>query len=244
MSRDSLSREAGACRKCGSVVRLRALVHLLSLHLFGDSLPVQSWPIKPDVVGYGVSDWPKFEQYLPAKVGYKNTQFDEAIRGTQLFLDITSPPDELEETADFVICSEVLEHVAAPVQRAFDGLFALLKPGGALIFSVPYWLNPTVEHFPELHDWQIKEIGGSRTLVNRTISGEEQTFTELCFHGGGDAVLEMRLFGFEDVLRHLNVAGFEQIAVAQQQHLPYGIDFPEPWSLPISARKPRKNNGT
>jgi SAM-dependent methyltransferase len=206
-------------------------------------MPVAEWPLRSNVVGYGVSDWPNFTAYIAKKLDYRNTQYDEALRGDRLFLDITAPPPDWIGTADFVTCSEVLEHVVPPVERAFNGLFSLLKPGGALIFSVPYWFQKTDEHFPDLHSWTIQERNGVRTLVNKTASGELQIFTDLCFHGGGAAVLEMRLFGYDDLLQQLMRAGFDRIESVENEYLPYGIRFAEPWSLPMIARKPRALRG-
>ena len=39
---------------------------------------------------------------------------------------------------DFVLCSDVLEHVPPPVDKAMRNLRRLVKPGGALILTVPY----------------------------------------------------------------------------------------------------------
>lgn len=233
-----LARETAPCAQCGANVRLRALIHLMSLHLWRRSLPVAQWPTDRSIVGYGVSDWPRFSDFLLPKLDYRNTQFDEDLRGDRLFLDVTAPPAHLAGTADFICCSEVLEHVAPPVELAFDGLFSILKPGGALIFSVPYWLNETIEHFPDLYHWNIVESDSGPVLVNTTRAGEVQTFKDLRFHGGGARVLEMRVFGYPDLMRHLERAGFERAETLHVEHLPYGIRFPEQWSLPIIARKP------
>jgi SAM-dependent methyltransferase len=236
---DRLGRETGACRECGATVRLRALAHLVSTRLCGVSLPATAWPHRPGIVGYGVSDWPYFETAFAPRFHYINTQYDPALTGGRTFLDICKPPPELLGTADIVTCSDVLEHVAPPVQRAFDGLFALLKPGGALIFTVPYGLERTVEHFPDLFEWSLHaDPSGYMTLRNRTADGRVQEFADLCFHAGSQASLEMRVFGLEDLLEHLRRAGFVDLAIMSQDVLQYGIHFPEPWSLPITAIRP------
>lgn len=54
--------------------------------------------------------------------------------------DITSSKLE-DESFDFIICSEVLEHVKEP-QSAVDNFFRLLKPGGKCLVTVPF-LFPT-----------------------------------------------------------------------------------------------------
>ena len=235
----SLRRETGPCTKCGAIVRLRAIAYLVSNALFGKALPIPQWPDRPDLRGIGVSDWPAFEKIYNPKISYTNTQFDREIFDRQKFLDITKPPPELLGTCDVVSCSEVLEHVVPPVSLAFDGLFSILKPGGTLIFTVPFQFGETIEHFPDLYDWKLVEHNGGRKLVNVTRDNKRQEFTELCFHGGGSSVLEMRLFGLDGLTSELEKAGFTEISVMSENHMEFGIYWPEPWSRPIVAKRPR-----
>ena len=59
-----------------------------------------------------------------------------------------------------------------------------------------------------------------------------------CFHGGGEAVLEMRLFGLADLQRDIFArAGFVDVEVMADDVPQYGIRL-EPWSRPIVARRP------
>ncbi len=233
-----LDREGGACPKCGAVVRLRALAYLVGRALFQKAAPVPQWPKRPKLRGIGVSDWPKFEKIYASKFSYTNTQFDREIFAENLFLDVTDPGLEFVGTCDVVSCSEVLEHVEPPVQDAFDGLYSMLRPGGSLILTVPYIFGRTIEHFPELHDWKLVPNGDKRKLVNITSDGRRQEFTELCFHGGGSSVLEMRVFGLDDLERHLRDAGFMGVRIMDENPLEFGIYWPQPWSRPIVARKP------
>ncbi|WP_365998310.1 class I SAM-dependent methyltransferase [Mycolicibacterium sp.] len=57
----------------------------------------------------------------------------EAVKGDALDL----PYDD--DSFDFVIASEILEHVPAD-ERAIDELIRVLKPGGRLAVTVPRWL--------------------------------------------------------------------------------------------------------
>ena len=41
---DQIRRDASSCTKCGSSERMRSLVHLLSLALFGRSVPLPQFP--------------------------------------------------------------------------------------------------------------------------------------------------------------------------------------------------------
>ncbi len=108
-------------------------------------------------------------------------------------MDITDLDPTLEGQFDFIISSDVFEHVAPPISMAFENVRKLLKPDGVLIFSVPYSKNQeTVEHFPGLHNYRIVEAEGHYTLRNITRDGVLQIFENPVFHGGACSTLEMR----------------------------------------------------
>jgi hypothetical protein len=130
----------------------------------------------------------------------------------------------------------VFEHVVPPVARAFANARRLLKAGGRFIFTVPFSLeSETREHYPELHDWSMAETDGKWTLTNRTRDGREQTFTDLVFHGGPGSTLEMRLFSRASLEHEFHDAGFARVRVAAEPYLPFGIHWPDPWSVPMVA---------
>ncbi len=237
---EDLDREVGVCSECGSNVRIRALAHLAGIELFDNVNAIVHWPERFDILAYGISDWPEFSRHLRQKISYVNTQFDATFSGKPM-LDILEPRPNWVGTADLVICSEVLEHVVPPVQRAFDGLAALLNEGGLLVFSVPHSFNESVEYFPELHSWKIENHpDGTRSLINTTKDGRRQLFNDLVFHGGGAAVLEMRVLGLEAIYRHLFEAGFCDIKLMNYDVIESGIHFKDPWSRPMTARKSAK----
>src|SRR5437879_5782180 len=75
------------------------------------------------------------------------------------------------------IAAHGFEHVVPPVSRAVANARRLLKPGGVLIFSVPFSLDAdTVEHFPDLNDYRIVKTGGRIRLENRCVDGRMQIF--------------------------------------------------------------------
>lgn len=232
-----LQREMASCDNCGSSPRARAIIRVLSLGLFGRNLALPDFPVSRETSGFGMSDWDGYAVRLAEKFRYTNTYFHQEPR-----LDISTPQlaECLMQSSDFIISSEVFEHIVPPVRRAFENTFKMLKPGGILVLTVPYgpW-EKTVEHFPDLYDFTIIADNGSYRLENVTRSGEVQEFRDLVFHGGPGTTLEMRVFGEEALLQHLAEAGFETITVHRTPDFPHGIWWPEPWSLPISARRPR-----
>jgi SAM-dependent methyltransferase len=227
----ALEREKSSCRRCGSTVRTRTIVHLLTTELFGRSIALPDLPLRRDLVGIGLSDRHFYADRLAEKLGYTNTFFHMEPQ-----LDITAVPVQLSARYDFIIASEVFEHVAPPASRAFVNARRLLKPHGVLIFSVPYTLDPeTREHYPELYDYRVVESSGQWRLENRTADGRTQIYTDLVFHGGPGSTLEMRLFSRSGLIREFTEAGFAGVRIAEEPQPEFGIVWPEPWSIPMVA---------
>lgn len=229
---EKLQRETPSCECCGSTVRTRSIIHVLSLALFGESRVLPDFPVDRKVRGIGLSDWDGYADGLARKVDYTNTYYHKEPR-----LDIGATDQPLAGSLQFLISSDVFEHVAPPVDRAFANAARLLRPGGVFVLTVPYTLNAeTVEHFPELHSYEVVEQRGEQILLNTTASGQEQIFKNLVFHGGDGSTLEMRVFCETAVLAHLQKAGFKDITVHRGPEFKFGIYQPQTWSLPISAR--------
>ena len=231
----AFERDTPSCGVCGSIVRWRAVVHLLSTGLFGESLAIRDFPESTHLHGLGMSDWVGYAELLPFKLDYANTFVD---RDPQL--DITVFKPKLEGQLDFVISSDVFEHVPPPVDVAFENTRRMLKPGGLFVLTVPYRIDlPTQEHFPGLNEYSIEVRDGHRVLVNITKDGERQEFDNLVFHGdtaSQDGSLEMRVLSEDDIVRHLAAAGFTDIHVCREPEERFGIRWEAPWSLPITAR--------
>jgi len=229
----ALDRETPTCEGCGSNVRLRGIIQILSLELFGRSLCISEFPIRRDIVGLGISDWEGYADGLARKFNYTNTYYHQEPK-----LDLRAVDEELEGTIDFLIATDVFEHIAPPISKAFENARRLLKPDGVLIFSVPYSKEgeETLEHFTQLHDYEVLEREGNHVLRNVTEDGVEQIFDHLVFHGGIGSTLEMRLFSESSLLREFEQAGFGRVKIYKAPDFDHGIYWQVDWSLPLSAR--------
>jgi SAM-dependent methyltransferase len=214
----ALTREGSSCYYCGSTVRMRSVIHALSMELFSNSFVITDFPHRPDITGIGLSDWEGYAIRLDKKLGYTNTFYHQ-----KPFLDISADDASAFGKYDFILCSDVFEHVAPPVTKAFANLYRLLKPGGVLIFSVPYRAGETEEHFPELSHYSIQKEGSEWVLQNETTDHRHQKFTSLTFHGGPGTVLEMRVFGKDSLSKQFVEAGFAQPTSHTEEVRQFGI---------------------
>ena len=229
---EAMGRETPDCLGCGSTLRMRAVIGLLSKSLFGDFRAIAEFPTRRDIRGVGLSDWDEYARRLAERLDYTNTFYHQ-----EPLLDITAIPDGRAGSCDFLISTDVFEHVLRPVSAAFAGARRLLKPGGVLVLTVPYALevDHTQEHFPELNDWVLEQSDAVWRLRNRREDGTEEVFEDLVFHGGPGSTLEMRRFSQASLLRELEDAGFRDIRIVDADMPEIGVVWPYQWSLPMLA---------
>ncbi|WP_333678483.1 class I SAM-dependent methyltransferase [Dyella sp.] len=227
-------REMRSCAACGSTLRFRATVAALQSELDGDGQVrvLAQIPRRKSLRGIGMSDSGVYAHVLRQKFNYLNSFFH-----TRPMLDIRAPAQHYLGQFDFIVSSDVLEHVDGPTGRALSNLRALLKPGGLLVLTVPYGFHEkTIEHYPELHDYRIEGDGSHRVLVNVTEDGREQRFNNLCFHGGDGSTLELRIYSYSDLVRQLGEVGFKDIRLHGADYPEWGIIHRHQLGLPITAR--------
>lgn len=235
MPRSQIRRELPSCAACSATLRWRAIVAALSWELFGDIRTIDEFEGAGHLVGLGTSDWEGYGLRLALVCAYRNTFYDREPR-----LDLAAPvPAPFVSSCDFVLSSDVLEHVPPPVDVSIGNLRRLLKPGGVLVCSVPTVVSgPIVEHFPRLADYEVVEREGSPVLLNRLPDGTTEVFEDLVFHGGVGATLEMRLFSGPALIESLERAGFVDVRPFDHQAPERGILWDEPWTWPVTARAP------
>jgi SAM-dependent methyltransferase len=195
------------------------------MELFGRSLAISDFPLRRDLVGIGLSDWDGYAARLAQKLGYTNTYYHQDPS-----LDITSVGSDQFGRCDFIISSDVFEHVAPPVSIAFENARRMLKPSGVMILTVPYVEGETQEHYPELHEYVVRKTRRGWVLSNKTVDGQKQEFAGVTFHGGPGTVVEMRLFGKQGLMREIRTAGYGDVKIYDAEYLPAGIRW-----LPYNA---------
>lgn len=231
---EQFATEPATCA-CGSNVRLRALIHLLSLELFGRSLPLPAFPRLKSVRGLGMSDKQCCAERLADKFDYTNTWYDREPR-----FDSSNPDPALWGQYDFILSADVLEHVGPPVEATLTQLCRMLKPRGFLGVTVFCAPSDTLrEHFPDLQDYRIVPLGESQVLINRRADGTLEIRDDLIFHGGSGSTLEMREFGATSLREKLTGAGFREVEFLVENLAGIGVFFDHDVSQPLIARKER-----
>lgn len=230
-----LRREAVTCCGCGSSVRMRAVVEALMAEVVGAPGSVLiHHPGNHSLVGYGLSDSVCYARPMARKFRYTNTYYHREPR-----LDITCVDSRRYVPADFIIASEVLEHVAPPVSTALRNLFGMLQPGGILVVTVPIVSDrDACEHYPRLGRYRVERRDGRTQLVNQTDDGEVQVFVDPVFHEGAGEALEMRRFSLPWLGRELEQAGFTGIRVLGEDKPEWGTVWQGDRSVPVVARRP------
>ena len=231
-STTNFATEPASC-PCGSNVRVRALIHLLSLELFGHSMVLADFPVMKSIRGLGMTDKACYADVLANKFDYRNTHYDREPR-----LDFTQRHPELYGQYDFILSADVLEHVAAPVERTLEEAYSLLNARGILGMTI--YCNPAGgmrEHFPELNDYRLIHLGEKPVLINRRRDGTLEVTDDLIFHGGTGATLEMREFGITGLQSKLRDAGFRGFEILTANVPEFGIIFDSDVSQPLLARK-------
>jgi SAM-dependent methyltransferase len=215
------------------------MVLALSVALHAKPIILPDWPRRFEIRGLGLSDWSGMEEMLCEKISFVNTFFHR-----DPYLDIRNIPRDLEGRFDFVFSSEVFEHVDPPVERSFEGAFKLIKPGGALILSVPHYeREETIEHFPGASSYQVLERDGEWLVEAKDDQGVTTVYRDVVFHGGGGSTLEMRQMAAKAITKISLQTGFSESTPFDHDFPDHGIIWKRPHSMwPYLISK--ANNGS
>jgi hypothetical protein len=195
------------CTQCGSSARVRGIVYAVQRYVLRDTeTPLREAAQQKRFRGVGMSDWVGYASELERIFDYTNTFYHQ-----EPSLDVTNLESVRKyRDLNFVVSSDVLEHIVAPVSEALKNIRGMIRDDGLLILTAPYVEGyESIEHFPHLHDFKIVSTDGGYVLENKTANGVEERFEHLVFHGGPGSTLEMRMFGEGDLLNLLEHAGFK-----------------------------------
>ena len=220
LPRRRLTREDGHCMDCGCYGRLRSMMYAVTARFSPDEIILARMAPRKEIRGLGCSNW-GYADLLTEKFDYVNTFYDH---DPQLDLCNVDWSRWQPESFDFITCTDVLEHIEPPIDKTFENMYRLLKPGGAAIITVPTTLDPvTREHFPNLNDWEIMTEDENRVLVNRLPDGTVERFDDLCFHGDEGMTLEFRYFTRQGLIDCVQRAGLRVAKIHEKSLDAYAI---------------------
>ncbi len=228
------TRESRICDNCHATGRDAQIAYLIAEALGFPNRSLSELQPDGDVSIGNLSGSRCLSDKLESRFKYINTYYHQHPR-----LDIINPADEFISRFDLLINSEVLEHVIGDTVEALKGAYRTLKPGGIMIFSVPF-INkgPASEHYPGLIDYsEVATSTGARAARLKFSDGRETIDKNPKFHGGSGNTLELRLFNRERLIDELNQAGFEQIVVHEVDRPEIGVKWGTP-SRVITAQRP------
>jgi len=141
-------------------------------------MPLAEFPVDASIFGIGLTDPEPIASVLAKRFTYCNTYLDTSPR-----LDIRIDPSPLGPL-DFLIASEVFEHVEPPVSDAFKNAAGMLKPHGVLLLTVPWvWDGDGENVLPALHDWKLDRVEGRWVIIDRLPDGLTREFHNPSFDG-------------------------------------------------------------
>jgi SAM-dependent methyltransferase len=220
---ENMHRELALCSGCGSNARFRAMMVGLSQGLFGRIVPMPEMKPNRGVRGFGCSDAMAYADRVANLFDYANTYLHVEPR-VDVCDAVTLGPFI---GCNFILCSDVLEHVLADPTAAIRNMYDCLKPGGCLVVSAPsYEMAATIEKYPTLRSYSVVPIAGRYVVIYETTAGAVGFDPDPVFHGGPGSVLEMRLFSHEALVRAVTAAGFSAVSMVGKEALAYGAVWP------------------
>jgi SAM-dependent methyltransferase len=207
-------RDGGRCPECGSTWRHRAVALGVLVGLRTKLIPLAEYPQDWSRRGVGISDAMPLASRLSSTFDYVNSSYHRFPR-----LDLLDPPADVIGQFEFVTCSDVLEHIAPPADRALEGLASVLRPDGFAVISVPGRPTTTQEYYPGLTEFEL--VDGTLRWVDGLGLVRHDPDPDL--HLGEGLTLAFRRWGLDDLERRLVRAGFappEPVLVCDELGVP------------------------
>ncbi len=139
---------------------------------------LDSWSgkIHGKVLDVGVGTWVYPRQLLQGRCEYTSTDCFEHPN-----VDVVSDIEALtavfpENSFDFILCTDVMEHVARP-WLAVRQIYALLKPGGRLLLTTPF--NYRLHAYQDVKDYWRMSADGLRQLLQAEAGFSQLEITPL-----------------------------------------------------------------
>jgi SAM-dependent methyltransferase len=154
--------------------------------------------------GIGIGDDWRLARLLHQHFAYTNSHLDRFP-----VLDLCQIPDHTRSSVEFVVCSDVLEHVRPPLSEALNGLYSLVKPGGFAVVTVP--LHSTQDE-AELYKDLVSYEFANKTLLWKDSMGHDHADSNPTLHEGEGLVLVFRTFSHRSIVSCLLQAGFASVS--------------------------------
>jgi SAM-dependent methyltransferase len=188
-------REEVICRVCGSTTRQRQLALALEAALHGRRAPSRIWSTECTGVAHAILA-ARFAESHHEYVG--TGYFGPSHQSGDMIRDVRHEdlqrPSFGNETVDFVLSSDVFEHIPDPY-LAHREIHRVLRPGGAHLFAVPFDENAAADD----------------TRARLGADGRVEHLSPPLYHSdplSADGVLVFTIFAPE-MLRKLEAIGFE-----------------------------------
>jgi len=206
-----VNREGVRCDRCRSTWRVRAtavgLLHARQAPLrpLRDLAP--NWGSR----GIGCSDDPVLAAAFSAQFDYLNTYLHRAPK-----VDLCEPPAALRGQLDFIVCSDVLEHVPPVPERALAGMVSLLGLAGVAVLSVPMSMQgATREFYPGMVSYSTRP---DRSIDWVDHAGNQHHDPNPEYHGGAGRTLAFRLWSRMGIEESLRSVGFTEVVDSPSAH--------------------------
>ena len=121
-----------------------------------------------------------------------------------------------DESFDLVTSNQVFEHVSDD-RRAYAECFRVLKPGGALVFTVPLYDTPATEQVARLGDGGAIEWLGAPEYHDSRLEGP-RSIAVFWRHSTGDIAERVQAAGFRRVT-------VEQVSICRDQPEPQPVVY-------------------